>query len=141
MSFAVARSPRVFVVHSSAEQLALPGVPGDSCVREDLKRTYILTAAPASSIANWSLLSVYSTDYAIRKEITDWEPDGEGMWMLRLLHGLQSKLLSVTVFDADTEKEVQYGIQIITVDEVQLTTTMVPDGRASVIVAIEAIIL
>lgn len=46
----------VFTVNSEAAMLALDAQPGDLAVRTDVNETYILTAEPASVLANWTLL-------------------------------------------------------------------------------------
>lgn len=45
-----------FVVASQAAMLALTAQPGDVAVRTDLSKSYILTADPASTLANWQEL-------------------------------------------------------------------------------------
>lgn len=45
-----------FVVSSQAAMLALTAQPGDVAVRTDLSKSYILTADPASTLANWQEL-------------------------------------------------------------------------------------
>lgn len=45
-----------FVVNSQAAMLALPAQPGDVAVRTDINQTFILTADPASTLANWQVL-------------------------------------------------------------------------------------
>ncbi|MEM1484496.1 hypothetical protein V6615_06395 [Oscillospiraceae bacterium PP1C4] len=42
-----------FVVASEAEMLALDAQPGDVAVRSDILRSFILKAAPASTLENW----------------------------------------------------------------------------------------
>jgi len=45
-----------FVVNSQAAMLALTAQPGDVAIRTDLSESYILTADPASTLANWQEL-------------------------------------------------------------------------------------
>lgn len=50
-----------FVVNSEAAMLAAPAQQGDVAVRTDLTKSFILTADPASTLANWQeLLHPYS---------------------------------------------------------------------------------
>jgi len=42
-----------FVVSSQAAMLALTAERGDTCVRTDLQKTYILQSEPATTLANW----------------------------------------------------------------------------------------
>lgn len=42
------------IVASEAAMLALNAQPGDLAVRSDLNKTFILSAAPASNLANWT---------------------------------------------------------------------------------------
>ena len=42
-----------YVASSQAEMLALDAEPGNTCVRTDIGETFILTASPASTLANW----------------------------------------------------------------------------------------
>ena len=44
------------VVASEADMLALTAQPGDVAIRTDEKKTYILKASPASTLANWEWL-------------------------------------------------------------------------------------
>ena len=45
-----------FVVNSQANMLALTAQTGDTAVRTDLSKTFILTASPASTLGNWQEL-------------------------------------------------------------------------------------
>ena len=45
-----------FVKGSQSEMLALTAQVGDVCIRTDVSRTYILSASPASTLANWKEL-------------------------------------------------------------------------------------
>lgn len=45
-----------FVVNSQANMLALTAQTGDTAVRTDVSKTFILTASPASTLANWQEL-------------------------------------------------------------------------------------
>lgn len=47
-----------FVVNTQAAMLALSAQEGDVAVRTDLSKSFILTAAPASTLANWQELLV-----------------------------------------------------------------------------------
>jgi len=47
-----------FVVNTEAAMLALSAQEGDVAVRTDLSKSFILTAAPASTLANWQELLV-----------------------------------------------------------------------------------
>ena len=42
------------VVNSEADMLALDVEPGDLAVRSDLNKTFVLSATPASDLANWT---------------------------------------------------------------------------------------
>lgn len=46
----------VYTVNSQAAMLALPAQPGDLAVRTDINETFILSASPASTLANWTQL-------------------------------------------------------------------------------------
>lgn len=46
----------VFTVNSEAAMLALTAQPGDIAIRTDINETYVLAAAPASTIGNWKKL-------------------------------------------------------------------------------------
>lgn len=43
-----------FTANSQAAMLALPATPGDFCQRTDLTETFVCTASPASTLANWT---------------------------------------------------------------------------------------
>jgi len=43
----------VFTVSTQAEMLALTAQPGDVAIRSDVNKSFILKAAPASTLANW----------------------------------------------------------------------------------------
>jgi hypothetical protein len=43
-----------YTVASQAEMLALPAGPGDFALRTDLNKTYVLRAAPATTLSNWA---------------------------------------------------------------------------------------
>ncbi|ADJ23051.1 hypothetical protein Hden_1239 [Hyphomicrobium denitrificans ATCC 51888] len=45
-----------FSASSDAAMILLDAQKGDVCIRDDLNRSYILAAAPASTLANWKLL-------------------------------------------------------------------------------------
>ena len=45
-----------FVISSQSAMLALTAQPGDTAVRTDVNKTFILTASPASTLANWQEL-------------------------------------------------------------------------------------
>ena len=53
----IANSIAVFTAASQAAMLALAAKVGDLCDRTDLKQIFILTAAPASTLGNWTALS------------------------------------------------------------------------------------
>lgn len=48
----------IFTVGSQAAMLALTAEVGDMAIRTDVSRTYVLSASPASTLANWVILPI-----------------------------------------------------------------------------------
>jgi hypothetical protein len=141
MSYVQSRSARIFVVDSEAEMFALSALPGDMCRREDVKRNYILSNLPTDRLANWSLVSVYSMDYAVEIPLAAWELYGTDMYAARIEHGLGTRLVQPTVYEKAGGKVLSYEVNVVDENAIQVLTPRNPDGRLVLIIALVAVVL
>lgn len=51
-----------YTVYDQTEMLGLAAHPGEICYRVDLDRTYYLSAAPASTLANWKMIGMTANE-------------------------------------------------------------------------------
>jgi hypothetical protein len=141
MSSISPRSLQVFVANSEAEMLRFPAMPGDQCRRDDTKRNYQLARLPADLASNWTLTSVYSTDFALSFSVNDWQGPEAGSYKLRVQHNLKTHLINTTIFDANTGKLVNFELALQDENVVWLQCPAIPDGRLDLVVAIIGITL
>jgi hypothetical protein len=141
MSYAGGRSVQLYEASSESAMLSLPALPGDQVRRTDNKRNYFLARMPASVLSNWTVVSVYATDFAIEYPIEAWTTEGT-YWDLLVVHNLNSKMLQVSFFNKISGVQLGYSYTVLDNKSILVQTPKEPDGRTSMlVVAIQALIL
>jgi hypothetical protein len=120
----------VFTAASQAEMLALAAQQGDLCVRTDTGRTYVLAAAPASTLANWKevlaagqVTSVNGRTGVVSLTAADvgalTQAQGDARYVLVTLADAKGDLLAASGADAVGRLPVGTDGQVLTADAAQ----------------------